>query len=456
MLLRRLTSKFEGQTALRKNVIVLFLGTVLGQALPLLASPILTRLFTPGQFGTLGVFSAISMSLIPMATLRYEFALLLARSEEEVADAIASIATTILAATLIAFALVAVLPFDRLFQDTGFEQLKFLLPIALLCISVYQLLVYEATRQARFEPVARTKLVQGAAAPGTQIALGLAGAGSLGLVIGFLVGQAAGSLLLTRRLILPQLAAIRAVTRERIVAFLRRHVRFPLLSSWSGMLQEAGNNYLAIVLVTILYGPHIGGFLFLADRIVGRPLLIVTTSMLQASASEFSVMVGNRVGDIERHFKRVVGVQFLMAIAWCGAVALLMPFVVTPLFGESWTAAIPYIQLACIAYVFQASMHPVSPMLQILERQDLIAIFEVFRAAVLVLSLVLPAAWGYDALVALSAYVIAQSLAQMVFYRLQVLVIRGTRHDKGSAPPSRDGDAAASLGIADMVGRPDQ
>ena len=49
-------------------------GTFFGQAILMLSSPVLTRLYAPAEFGALAVFSALASMLVVMIALRYEFA----------------------------------------------------------------------------------------------------------------------------------------------------------------------------------------------------------------------------------------------------------------------------------------------------------------------------------------------------------------------------------------------
>jgi len=70
-----------------KNVLVLFTGTTLAQAIPIAVSPILTRLYTPEDFGGFAIFFSITNLLGVVATWRYELSIVLP-SEEDEADLI--------------------------------------------------------------------------------------------------------------------------------------------------------------------------------------------------------------------------------------------------------------------------------------------------------------------------------------------------------------------------------
>src|SRR5690606_39162851 len=69
-----------------RNVAALMTGTTLAQALPIAASPLLSRLYTPGDFGVLGLYAAICAIVSVLAAGRYEIAIVQPRSDAEAAN----------------------------------------------------------------------------------------------------------------------------------------------------------------------------------------------------------------------------------------------------------------------------------------------------------------------------------------------------------------------------------
>ena len=68
-----------------RATLTLLAGGALAQALPLLLGPLLTRLYTPDEFGAFHLFAAVATNLGVVACGRYEFALPLARDAGEAA-----------------------------------------------------------------------------------------------------------------------------------------------------------------------------------------------------------------------------------------------------------------------------------------------------------------------------------------------------------------------------------
>ena len=71
------------QSAYARNVLTLMTGTSLAQAIPVAISPILTRLYSPEEFGLFALYMAVAMIVSVLVTGRYELAILLPRNEPD-------------------------------------------------------------------------------------------------------------------------------------------------------------------------------------------------------------------------------------------------------------------------------------------------------------------------------------------------------------------------------------
>ncbi len=60
-----------------RNILTLMTGSTIAQAIPIAISPILTRLYTPEDFGVLALFTSLVTIFSVISTGRYEFAIML-------------------------------------------------------------------------------------------------------------------------------------------------------------------------------------------------------------------------------------------------------------------------------------------------------------------------------------------------------------------------------------------
>jgi O-antigen/teichoic acid export membrane protein len=385
------------------NVTVMLAGTVAGQAISVLLAPVLTRLYTPTQFGYLSVYNSVLTLFAAVASLGYELALPICLAEGDCANLLALCGITLAIVSgltgLISW-LVPVSTLDLLSLGS-LASYRYLLPIGLVCLGGYYILVSLATRAGAFNMIARTRISQGLSGPASQILLGVLGVGTPGLVIGTIIGQSSGTLLLFTRLVLNRREWLRQVSWRRLAAVGRRYIAFPLYASWARLLDEAGGGMILFVLFAACYSPSVAGFMFLSERVIMRPLLILSTSLLQVFTGEAGRTVSQNPLQLRRRFRQVLPLQFAIASVWIMAANLAAGWVFPRLFGASWANAIPYLHALSAAYLLQMTLHPVSTTLQLLERQATAAVWQVCRLALVVAAVLVPWRAGVPAVGAL-------------------------------------------------------
>ena len=68
------------------NVLKLIVGTALGQIITVLVSPVLTRIYTPDDFGLFAIYISIVSILGVVISLRFETAIMLPEDDDEAVD----------------------------------------------------------------------------------------------------------------------------------------------------------------------------------------------------------------------------------------------------------------------------------------------------------------------------------------------------------------------------------
>lgn len=411
-----------------RHVLVMFSGTAIGQMAGVLLAPVLTRLYNPDAFGVLGAFSAGLMILSVIGALRYEMALPLTPTRKDSSNLLGACGLSLLFTTaLFGFVLFIVsLSFKSWSFLRELEAYAYLLPIGFFAISAYQIMVYLATREERFKELAHTKIVQGVSGPVSQIIMGLAGFGSLGLLLGFIIGQSMGVGLLLKKLVL-KTGLMADASWRGIKEQAARYKKFPFVSSWSGLINSAGGTMALLVAMPILYPLKIAGFVFLVDRVIGRPLLMISTSIMQVYIGDVSKSLKENPAGVQKRFLGVLVRQGALVFAWLALVNILAPFLFGPVFGPEWAEAVPYIHVLSLAYLFQMSMHSLVHTLQILERQALSMVWEASRF-VLILGIFIAAhAYQLSALDCLLYYSLAQAGMHVILCALMLVSMKNLK-----------------------------
>ena len=63
------------KSELVRNILILMTGSTIAQAIPIAISPLLTRLYTPEDFGILALYISIASILAVIISMRYEIAI---------------------------------------------------------------------------------------------------------------------------------------------------------------------------------------------------------------------------------------------------------------------------------------------------------------------------------------------------------------------------------------------
>jgi O-antigen/teichoic acid export membrane protein len=286
-----------------------------------------------------------------------------------------------------------------------------LLPIGFACLGGYYIMLSVATRLGAFQDIASTRLSQGLTGPVSQIVLGVFGLGSSGLAIGYVIGQSSGTSLLIKRAISGSWVHIGHVSFRGMAAVVTRYRHFPLYATWARLLDMAGSGTILFVLYSVLYSGEIAGYMFLAERVIARPLLIVSTSLLQVFTGEAGHAIRNDPARLHRRFRQIMPVQFMLASTWIILANALADWAFPLLFGERWLAAVPYVRASSIAYLALTVLHPVSTSLQLLERQRMAVIWQIARLVLVGGSVIVAWHTGLSALTALWMSSVAQLIS---------------------------------------------
>ena len=76
-------SKIKLSTEFSRNVLTLMMGTTIAQAIPIAISPVLTRIYTPSDFGLFALFNSLIAVFGVIASGRYELAIMLPKKDED-------------------------------------------------------------------------------------------------------------------------------------------------------------------------------------------------------------------------------------------------------------------------------------------------------------------------------------------------------------------------------------
>ena len=351
-----------------RNVGVLTGGTAAGQAIIVAASPILTRLYSPEEFGVLAVFAALLGILGVIASLRYELAIPLPETDEDAAN-VAILSLVVVLGMALASAAVAIplrQPIADALNTPLLAKYIWLLPLGLLLIGIYQVFNYWAIRTKAFSAIARTKLIQSLSMVTVQIA-GYA-LGPLALLSGRIFGQAAGTAALGSLAFANRSEAFRRASPFGVRDAATRYHKFPLYSSWAGLLNSGGSQ-LPPILFSVFYGAGAAGLYMLAHRIIALPMTLVGKAIADVFMPDaVEALRESRLRDsvalVQKNLARI-------ALPPAAILFIVAPDVFRIVFGPDWEEAGHMVRWLTPMLFLQFIVSPLSRIFLVLERQKL-------------------------------------------------------------------------------------
>ena len=372
-----------------RNVLTLMTGTTLAQALPIAISPILTRLYSPEDFGRFALYMAVAMMVSVVVTGRYELAILLPRQDRD-AMHITALAMVLSVAISIVLLIVVLFFSDSiatLLGDTALAPWLYWVPASTLLLGFYQSLNYLSNRKAQYKRLAISRTVQSSSIGLAQLGSGYAGSGAVGLMAGQLTGQVLATAVLARLIWREEHRLIRALRPSRSLALARKYINFPKYLIVAHSFNTASGQ-MPVLLLSALFSTTAAGFFTLTQRVMAAPMALIASALgdvFRQEASQAYIHQGDCRQIYQKTFKRLL----LISAGPFATFFFLAPALFSWVFGEQWRVAGEYAQILTPMAFLQFITSPLSSMFMIAEKQRLDLLWQIFLITLVVLSFVL-------------------------------------------------------------------
>lgn len=320
-----------------KDTAILTLGTAVAQLIAFAAMPVMSRLYTPADFGILAIFLAVSSIVATAVTLRYETAILLPKEESESFFLV-----------LLSFALTVVL--GLIFGTTAWllpEKIKMMLGIfelgGWLLIAV---LVGMATavvaigsawlnRQRAYIKLANLRITQSGIGAIFGVGLGIYGQSS-----GLLMAQVV-TLLVVALVVVVGLRPVSAHWNPHAPRTIRdiaiKHDAVPKYLLPTALL-DVVTMQLPVLLITAWFSSEAAGQFSMAWKILALPMALIGGAVGQVFLQRFSHVWP----DAQAARRLLYGTWKVLALVGVLPTVLLMTFgeqIFTWILGDAWSEA---------------------------------------------------------------------------------------------------------------------
>ncbi len=351
-----------------KNVLTLLTGTTIAQAIPIAISPILTRIYTPDDFGILILFTAISSIFASISNGRYELAIMLPKKEEEAINifALGFIINSILSLSLLIIVIVFNTFFTKLLNNDSISIWLYLIPLSVFIIGLFNILVHFNNRLKSYKNMATASVIKSIVLAVIQISVGLFKGGVSGLISGQIISQAIENIQLFKDT-LKNKKLLPHVNRLKIIALAKKYINFPKYSLW-GILANSLSHHLTKILIPSLFSLATLGLYSLVQRVLGLPSALIGESIGKVyfqEASKEKQMTGKALKTFKSTFLKLL----LIAIPSFGLIFFVSKDLFAFVFGEEWRIAGVYAQITTPFFFVKFISSSLSGTLTVFEKQ---------------------------------------------------------------------------------------
>ncbi|WKB82828.1 oligosaccharide flippase family protein [Cellulophaga lytica] len=362
-----LKNKFS-KSEFSKNVFTLISGTAIAQLIPLLIAPILSRIYTPEDFGRLALYLSIVQILGSIANGRYELAIILPKEKEKgVQLTILSILITIcLSIVFLVITLFFSLEIALALGDKKLGKWLYLVPLSVSMIGVFNALNYFNTREKAFKNIAKANVFKAFGGNITQLTLGFIKSVSGGLIIGQVFSHFFGNLKMAKTFFKNK-KIINSITRAELKEVALRYINFPKFSMWGIFLNTASINGMNFF-ISSTYNLTILGHFSNAYRYLGLPSMLVGNSISQVYMQNLTTALNEKL-DITKIFIATFKKLLFISLIFLVLGLLFVKDVFVIYLGKEWYDSGVYAQILIPLFALRFIVSSLSISIIVIEEQ---------------------------------------------------------------------------------------
>lgn len=392
---KRKNKDVNNKKGFTSDVLTLIGGTTFGQVVAILSAPILTRLYSPEDFGVWALFLSITGIIAVIACMRYEISIMLPESDEDAINLLGLSLLVVLFMTTISIIFIYFLK-GTIVQFLNSPQLGIylcLIPLFVLINGTFSALNYWNSRTKHFKRLSIIRAFSSFSASSTQIGSGLTGYfGGGGLIAGTLAESSFSTILLGIQIWKADKKTFKSsISLQKIIQGLKRQKKFPLIDSWSALLNTISWQMPAFLL-TYYFSPIIVGFYSLGFRLLQLPMSFIGVSISQVFYQRASVAISE--GNLDLLVENVFRVLVIVGMFPMLTLTIVGSDVFSVVFGQEWAEAGVYAQILSLwAFVWFISS-PLSTIYVVMEKQYFGLQYNIFNFITRVFSLVIGGLMG--------------------------------------------------------------
>ena len=415
----KLKSKFS------LNILTLVSGTTFAQAIPIIITPILTRIYSPKEFGLLILFMSIVSILSVIVSLRYERAIIQPLDDEDAISlvVISMLVTTGVSAVLAILINIFYVQIQELLGNNEISILKYWVPLTVLIIGFYNSLYEWHIRKKQFSWCAKIIMSKGAVTAGGQVGLGAIMFPG-GLIFGYVMGIVIAFLLLLKSFLKNKNFLILIFNKKRLLKNVKKYKKMPQYSTSGALADNISSHMPTLVIATLNYVSVVGIF-GLTIKVLGLPISLISQGL--------SSVLFQKVAQLHHHnpyeikiliIKIFLNLNFIM-IPFVGFIWFFGEDLFAFIFGEAWREAGVMASILVFAVAIRFVVSPLSIVLYLDHNIKLGTLWQFIYLTTITATLYAVSSWPLNDF--LTAFVIHEVVLYLLYF---VFILQGSNYSR--------------------------
>jgi O-antigen/teichoic acid export membrane protein len=407
-----------------KSVLMITGGTVFAQALSVLLSPLITRLYTPDDYGILTTYSALLGMICLLSVLAYDMAIPIATDDNNALNILVFCLAILFCTTmfLTLFMITAGELVLKLFKFEELLQYRAFIPIGFFLTGLYTVFSQWALRKKDFSAISKTKYSQSIVGNSTKLICGFVRPNAVWLIIGTILSQSAGIVTLIQSNKKYFRGALNRFKYKDAKKLMIRYKAFPLYSA-PGLVIISASGQLPIIFLSLLYGPSIVGLYGLAHSITFLPMTVIGKSVQDVFYGEAASLGKSNPRQIKKLSNSLLKKLIVLGMIPTLILIIFGPMLFSIVFSSDWKVAGIYSQILAIYVFFHFIFHPISSVFLIFEQQKKIIILDILRLILVLLVFGIAFTFEINSYVTVSMFSISMAIVEWLKYSLSQKII---------------------------------
>ncbi|MEI3611399.1 lipopolysaccharide biosynthesis protein [Pseudogracilibacillus sp. SO30301A] len=405
-----------------KNVVIVASGTAGAQAITMLFSPIITRLYGPEAFGVMGTFSAMINMIIPIAALTYPIAIVLPKRDDDAQGIVKLSMLVSLILSIISLIIILLFrePLANLFNFKNISMYLYFIPVIIIFSGFMQVLEQWMIRTKQFSINAKATLYQSLIVNISKVGIGFFY--PIAQVLVFFTAIANGLRGTLMYLFSDKNISFKSNKSVNIKQLAQKHYDFPVYRAPQDLIDSASQG-VPVIMLTTFFGPAAAGF-----YTIGRTVLRLPTNLIGKAVGD---VFYPRIAEAAINKEDVAGLirkaTFSLAIVGIipfGVVMLFGPFLFSLVFGSDWEMAGEYARWISIWSYFAFMNRPSVRTLPVLNAQKFHLIWTILWTALRIGLLAFTYYLSKDDLLSIAVFCISGTISNALLISITIRLSR--------------------------------